>query len=413
MAVTDKWSRYRWVALGIASLCQCGASLCGQALAPLAPLFQPDLGLSKAEVGLFASAVSAGTWSVTFIAGSATDRFGIRTLISLGQVTAGLFLMLMPFTGSMLQAAAVMLLVGMARGTVFPGATKAILEWFPPASRATAMGIKQTGAPVGGILAASTLPAVGLVFGWRFAIAVAGLAVVASGVASGLLYRDSPLSSRVAGGGVGMRASLGAVLRNKSIWMVGSMAFLYAVVQQALVIYVALYFKDRVLVSLVPDESARVVAAGGFLAVCQAGGVFGRVFWGVVSDRLLGGRRLATLMVIGVVSTLACLTVGSLGAGSAPWFLTVVVFVAGAGAIGWNGVFHTMITETVGRKYAATGVGLGLTMVEFGVFVGPPLFGYVADVGGTYQVAWILLACLSAVGVLVAALTARCRILAA
>lgn len=407
MAAVKTMARYRWVILGISLMCQATAALAGQVLAPLAPLFQPELGLTKAEVGLFSSATFAGAWAVILIAGTVTDRFGIRRMMTLGQLATGVLLLTMSSVVSAFQAAAVMFAAGLGRGTVFPGSTKAIMEWFPPATRATAMGIKQTGAPLAGIVTASTLPALALTIGWRSAIAVAGLAIILGGVVTALLYRDPGGSPRKREAAPGMRAGLKDVAGNRRLWIVSVMAMLFVMSQQSLITYLALYFKEVVLVPLVPDEPARIVAAGGYLAICQFGGIFGRVFWGAVSDRLFRQQRLAMLAAIGSLSSMAALAVAGAESGYPPWLLTGLVFAAGATTVGWNGVYHTLVTETVGHKYAATGVGLSLTLIETGTMVGPPLFGLVADVAGTYRMGWLFLTCLSGAGTLVAALAAR------
>ncbi len=399
--------RYRWVILGLALLCQSGTSVAAQALAPLAPLFEKDLGLNKTEVGLFSSATYAGAWSVMLVAGTLTDRFGIRRITSLGLAATGTLLLTMSAMNSLVQAAAVMFAVGVARGTAMPGSTKAVLEWFPPASRATAMGLKQTGAPLAGVLAAATLPALGLAIGWRSALATVGIAVIAAGVVTAFLYRERPQPSRGAEAKGGMRVGVRAVMRNRELWTVSSIALMFVTAQQALIMYLALYYKEVVLVPLIPDERTRIIAAGGYLAACQMGGIFGRVFWGMVSDRLFHSRRAEVLALIGALSTLMMVTIANLDPTTPTWMLTLAPLAAGVSIVGWNGVYHALVTETVGRRYAATGVGFSLTMIETGTTVGPPLFGLVVDVTGTFRLAWFFLAALSAGGTLLAAVSAR------
>ena len=45
------------------------------------------------------------------------------------------------------------------------------MAWFQRDERATAMGIKQTGVPAGGVVAAALAPSLVLVIGWRGALA--------------------------------------------------------------------------------------------------------------------------------------------------------------------------------------------------------------------------------------------------
>ncbi|MHB0870176.1 MAG: MFS transporter [Chloroflexota bacterium] len=391
--------RYRWVMLGIAFLVQTNNGLATSAVAPLAPLFQPELGLSKAEVGLFSSIIFAGAWGVLIISGSLCDRFGIRRLMALALVLIGSVMLSMSVAESFFQAASVMFLAGVGGGIVMPGTTKIIMDWFPPRARATSMGIKQAGVPLAGILTASTLPLVALSMGWRSAIAGVGFAIIATGIVVGIFARDVAPQPKAVSRQTSSRSGLRQVLLNRGLWAVSGISILYVTTQMALISYVALYLKETVLVPVVPDEHTRIVVAGGYLALCQAGGVSGRVLWGVVSDRLFNGRRMPVLAIVGVLSALMSLIMAHLEPGFPLGLLSVVMFAYGATAIGWNGLYHVALAETVGRRLAATGTGAGMTLNQFGVVGGPPLFGFVVDIG-SYQVAWTLLALLCAGGAL-------------
>lgn len=400
-------ARYRWVALLVAFLSQFANALASQGIAPLAPLFQPELGLTNAQVGFFSSAAYAGAWGVLLVAGTLTDRHGVRRMLSIGQLLIGGFMLSMAAVGSYVQAIAVMFGAGVGRGVTSPGISKAIMDWFPSRSRATAMGVKQTGVPAAGILAASTLPAIALVFGWRSAVAMVGVFVVVAALVTSLLYRDYRQADVPAQGKSGMRAGLRQVIRIKQIWLMSAVSVLYVTVQLGLTTYLALYFKEVILVSQVPDASTRVVAAGGFLALCQGGGVFGRVFWGLVSDRLFHGRRMVVMAIIGGLSACCSLFVARLDPGIPLWLLSGTVFFFGATAIGWNGLYQAVMAESAGRRYAATGVGFGMTLAQAGTVGGPPLFGFVVDVTGSFQTAWTMLGGLSVAGTAIALYCAR------
>jgi MFS transporter, ACS family, hexuronate transporter len=383
-------------------LSQTSSSFILSALSPLVPLFQPDLGLSKTEVGLLFSATSVGAWSVVLLAGYLTDRFGIRKVMSMALMAAGSLLLCMAAVGSFVQALAVMFLAGVVRGPVFPSSTKAVLNWFPPRARATAMGVKQMGLPVSGVVAASILPGLALVLGWRSAVAIPGLFIVTAGILAALFYRAAPGELTVARSSVGFKQAVGVMLRNRALLMICLICFCFLVVQLAMISYLAVYFNEVALLDAVPDGSTRIVAAGGFLAICQIGGAIARVGWGVVSDRLFHGRRAVVLAIIGALTALMALLFSSLSAGCPLWALGLFAFGFGVAAVGWNGVYNALLTETVGNEYAGTGVGLTMTLTELGTISGPPVFGLVLDVTGSYQVAWLFLATMAAVGTLVA-----------
>ena len=113
------------------------------------------------------------------------------------------------------------------------------------------------------------------------------------------------------------------------------------------------------------------------------------------------------LSIIGSLAAVISVVVGYLAPGCPLWVLAAIVFAYGATAVGWNGLYQALIVETAGRRNAGTGVGLSMTLSQFGTVGGPLLFGFVVDTSGTYQTAWLLLACLSATGTLVSVLGAR------
>lgn len=401
MAALRSVSRYHWLVLALAYGGEFSNSLASQAIAPLAPLFQLELGLSKAEVGFFSSATLAGAWGMLFITGSLTDRFGVRRILSIGEIVVGLLMLSMSMVGSFLQAAAVMFTAGLGRSATGTAPTKAVSEWFPPRNRGTIMGIKQTAMPAAGIVTASTLPAIGLVWGWRSAVALTGFLIVLAGIATAGLYRAPADGGRAPQPGSSVRKSMSEVIGNGYLWRLSIMNLLTVTVQFALTTYLVLYFDEVVLVPWVPDKGSRIVAAGGYLALCQVGGVFGRLFWGVVSDRVFDGQRVVVLAVGGFLLIPLCVATAYLS--SYPlWLVTAIVFALGSTVIGMGSVYQTLVTETVGRKYAATAVGFSMTVSQVGKVVGPPMFGFVVDLAGSYQLAWNLLSVLSVGGALMA-----------
>jgi len=405
VAVVQSAMRYRWVILAVAFTVELCNALAFQAIAPLAPLFQPELGLSKAEVGFFSSAPFLGAWTLLLVAGPLIDRFGARRMACIGLIATGISMLSMSMATTFIFAAVVMLMAGLGRGLTGGCATKAVGEWFPPSSRGTAMGIKQTGMPAAGILAASALPVIALTLGWRGAIGMVGILVVVGGVLAGLFFRSAHHHEGAQSGATRIFASLGTVMQNRYLWTVSIMALLIITVQLSANAYVALYLHDIVLVTTVPDEKARVIAAGGFLAVCQMGGVVGRVFWGALSDRVFHGQRMVVMAIIGALTAISSIVVGYMNPAFPLWLVTVIMFAYGSVTIGFAGLYQALVVETVGKRHAATGIGFNMTITQFGKVVGPPIFGLVVDLTDSYRVAWFVLAALAACGGLIAAIS--------
>jgi ACS family hexuronate transporter-like MFS transporter len=377
-------SRYRYVVLALIMGVQTAANVGALGLPSLAPLIRADLGLSRQEAGSFISAFYVGGVLTSFPAGWLADRVGVRWTLLGGQIlTAGSFALmtLAPRYALFLGAVA---LSGLAFGAVNPTSTKGVLVWFPARSRATVVGIKQAGFPLGGALGALLLPWLAGALGWRGALGVAAALMAASGLAAGLAYRE-PASRE----GDPATPSRGApdprgVLASRPIWLVSLATLLFAGVQVSWISYLPLYLREVVGLS--------TVAAGAVLGQAQIAGTLGRVFFGVLSDRVFGGRRLVLLVLAGAMTAVFCALTAKLDPGAPAVALSLVALGFGLVGIGWNGVHHTLLAEIAGRDSAATAVGLCLAVSSVGVIVGPPLFGHLADRLRVYDWGWYSLA---------------------
>ena len=381
--------RVRWLILALIMLAQTVANIGPLGIPAIASLIRGDLDLTLAQAGSFLSAYYIGPVSMSLFAGLLADRWGTARTLVLGQaiIAAGLLAAsAAPTYGAFI---ALMVVAGVGYGTLNPASTTAAMSWFPPRQRATVVGLKQVGLPFGGMLGAAILPAVALVLGWRLAIVASALAIAGCALACALIYRDPPAeaAARRAGGG---RGALAAVLRTRDLWLVAAATGVFAGMQTVWMAFLALYLEAVVGLSL--------LAASRYLALAQAGGVLGRVAFGMLSDRVFGGRRRAPLVIAGCTSALCSVAIAYTGPGtSGPW-LALLALVFGFAGIGWNGVQHTLMAELAGPGAAATAVGLGLAVSSGGVMLGPPIFGWFVQVAGGYRGPWIGLAVSMAAG---------------
>ena len=126
---------------------------------------------------------------VTF-AGSLVDKKGVRVIMLAGQIIMGIAMLLASVTQALWQLSCFLFLAGICQSIAGPTGAKAVLLWFEPKERATAMGVKQAGIPAAGIVAGMILPPVASALSWRTAWAFVGVFLILSGALSFLLYRD-------------------------------------------------------------------------------------------------------------------------------------------------------------------------------------------------------------------------------
>jgi ACS family hexuronate transporter-like MFS transporter len=376
-AALTAWTGYPWVVLAASLLVQTTASFGSQAISPLAPFLVADLGLTRQQLGLIVTASVVGASVVLILAGSLSDRFGVRRLFLVGMTLTGIPLALaagMPDYGWLLLP---MVVSGIGNGFALPPTTRAIVEWFPARRRGLAMGIKQTGVALAGLICGIVVPPIAEPFGWRGAVLILGLVAVVSGLIAWLVYRDRPIEPSV---GMAARPGFRGMVRNRSLLLLSAVTFLYAGVQLSLVGFLVLFLTERLRLS-VPE-------AGALLALAQGGGVAGRIGWGLVSDTVFGGRRKVVMAIIGVLAAVSSFGLALTGPDTPRVVLLLTLVVAGVSAIGWNGINMTFVAEIAGRQASATAAGLNLTASYLGIMVGPPLFGQIVDATGSYAAAF-------------------------
>jgi MFS family permease len=352
-------------------------------VAPLAPLLLQDLHLSRSQVGLFLPAIYLGGVLMSLPAGWLTDRVGARITLAAGQCLTGTMIALAAWAGSLPLMLALLFLAGLGWAVVNPATGRAILDRFPAQERGLAMGVKQTGLTLGGVAGALTLPALALVQGWRVALTVAAAASLVAGATVLVWLRPGGAHRAAAGEGRPRLAEMGPFLAHRPFLVLLGCGLALAVAQSSVLAYMALYARETL--------GMGVVAAGGLLALAQAGGTGGRLGWGIVSDRLFGGRRRPGIIInAGIGGTIYLVFASGLPLpGPAAAVLAVV---AGIGAFGWVGLYFALAAEVGGSRFAGLLTGVAGACAWSGVLVGPPLFGLLLQATGSYRWSWLALA---------------------
>jgi predicted MFS family arabinose efflux permease len=349
----------------------------------IASLIRADLGLTLAQAGSFLSAYYIGPSLVSLPAGTLADRWGVKRMLVAGQVVIAVGLLAAAAADSFTTLTVLMIVAGFGYGMLNPTSTKAVMAWAPPAHRATLVGFKQVGLPFGGMLGAALLPALALGLGWRVAVVVSAVLIGLGALAALAFYRDPP-GAAPAAAGPGSRGALALVLTSRDLWLMSLATAVFAAMQTVWMSFLVLYLESAAGLSL--------LAASRCLALAQLGGMAGRVLFGMLSDRLFGGRRRLPLLLAGSGSLACTLAIAVTASGAPVAWLAALAFVFGVVGIGWNGVQHTWMAELAGPRAAGTAVGLGLGVSSAGVTVGPLCFGYLVQAAGGYHGPWLALA---------------------
>lgn len=373
----------RWGVLALVTAAHALGSLSALAVAPLAPFLLDGLGLSRIEVGLFLPAVYLGGVIMSLPAGWATERAGVGAPLAAGLALIGATVALAALAPSMPALLALLILGGFGFSILNPATGRAVYDWFPASERGLAMGVKQAGLTIGGIVAALALPPLAVALGWRAALAAGGVASLACALLVAAAYREAPRRVTAPTGTRPRMADLAPVVRRPGVVVVLGCGLALGIAQSAVLAHLALFARDAFALSSVD--------AGRLLAVAHLGGVAGRLGWGAVSDRAFGGRRRPGLTANAVVGA-AGFALFALGGALPPAVAIGAAFVAGVGAFGWVGLYFALMAEIGGARFAGLMTGLGVVFAWGGVLLGPPLFGGLAQATDSYRAGWLALA---------------------
>jgi predicted MFS family arabinose efflux permease len=341
--------------------------------------------MSRAEIGLIATAISATAAPSALFGGRAADRVGERQVLILSGLVAAFASLAISYSSGFWSLLASCFLLGMGNGIQNPAGSAAVMRWFPHRQRGVAMGIRQTGVPLGGILAASVTPALAIVYGWRTAYVCGGLLAFLGAVLIFVAYFDPP--RQVEAGAAPIR-SLREISRDKRVWWLSLIFNCQLFTQSAVTTYFVLFLHEAL--------DAPVVAAAAFLALVNGVAMIGRIGWGLVSDRHLQGRRRPVLFIIIVLTVCSTLCAALMPHHTSSGFVAGLAILFGVSAFSWTGILGTLVIETVGRESAGSAISLVQVLATPASLLGPPLFGFLTDQFGTYRIAWLTLAAVGA-----------------
>lgn len=373
----------------LTTLQQAGLTSVRFGLPILAPFWRDALHLSLGQVGLLMAAFDLGGMLLFIPIGLLTDRWGERTVLAAGALYTAAVTALVVRAQTFWSLALTLALAGLAYGSGQTAGTKAVAAAFGPGTRGTAMGIRQSGLPLGGMIAALLLPPLIGVFGWRSAIA--GVAVVCAipGTLCWTLLRRETAGARFADRDTAgtspvepgtIVGRLREILRDAGVRRTTEVAMLLVTAQFCYQGYLALYLVDQL--------GWSKPAAVALLVAVHLGGVLGRMVWGALSDRRYGGRRVPALtrcVAMGVLFPLVL--IGLARFPHTPVVVATVALIGGLLLLGWNGLYSTLVTESAGPARGATAMGVSMTALYLTTMITPPLFGWLVD-HTSYAAGW-------------------------
>jgi MFS transporter, ACS family, hexuronate transporter len=384
----------RWRLLAILTTSY-GAGAFGMlGISPLSPSLVEGLGLTRFQVAFIVPSIYLAGLLFSLPGGRLADRLGVRPAFLGGLALGAAGLLAAALAPGFLAFLACLFVAGAGWSVVNPTLGKAIMDVFPVRERGIAMGVKQMGLTIGGVISALALPAIAAALGWRYAMGTCAL-VVALPVALGWY----PLGAFRAGSRTVSPDHLAGTgsswwwARRPALVIFFATGFVLGMVQAAVLSYLPLF----TIQALGFDK----IGAGMLVAASQAGGAVSRLALGAASDRWFTGRRSLWITGTGAVGA-AIFGLYAVWPATAPLTAGLLAFATGVGAYGWVGIFFVISAEAGGPREAGLLSGVAFAAIVLGLLVGPPVFGLLLEAANSYTAAWAVFAALSALVAVVA-----------
>lgn len=360
----------RWAMLAVGTTAQ--ASSAAMVVAPSflipelhRPVAEGGHGMSLAEAGLVASAAMSGMMATLVLWGVVVDRRGERFALLTGLLVAAAGGGVATTTGDPWPMAAALCVAGVGAAATNSASGRVVVGWFPPERRGLAMGIRQTGQPLGVGLAAATVAVIAHHHGIGPALWVPTAATALSAMLVALVVLDPPRPTRAAAGIV-----TNPYRQDRFLARVHAASVLL-VVPQFLVWTFGLTW-------LVEGLGWSPGVAGLVVAGTQVAGAAARIGAGWVSDRV--GSRMRPMRSVAVVAAATMALLGLAagaadGSGAVAALAVVLLVVASAVTVADNGLAFTAVAERAGPFWSGRALGLQNTAQHVAAVATPPLAG--------------------------------------
>jgi len=348
----------------------------------LAPVISVQTGVTGELVGVYVALMYVGAMAGSLMAGGWVARLGaIRaSQWGLALCAAGLLLSLSGYTALLAVGA---ILLGLGYGPITPASSHLLIQTTPAHRMSFVFSIKQTGVPLGGVLAGLLAPKLETMVGWRGTLLVTVVACLMCALLAQVVRAELDADRKPGRmGGLGnLRAPLALIFTRRTLSLLAGASLCFSAVQWSFSAYLVTYLHDSL--------SYTLIAAGAMLSLGQVAGVVGRVLWGWCADRYLGA-----VLMLAVLAALMGLGVGILALLSPHTPMPIValaLMVLGAAAVGWNGVYLAEIARQAPAGKTSLATGGALTCTFLGVVLGPPLFGAMVALFDSYRIAFVVI----------------------
>jgi MFS transporter, ACS family, aldohexuronate transporter len=382
-----KVGNVRWVIIGMICMITVINYIDRQTLSVLAPTIRETFGMTNTAYSRVVTTFLLGYTLSQALSGRLLDRIGTRVgfMVFVGIWTVASTMHAVAAT--VVQLAAFRFILGIGEAGNWPGAAKAVAEWFPVRERAFAMAIFNSGSTIGAVIAPPIIAWVALTYGWRKSFFIgAGLSALL--MLAWYFYYDTPdkhskLSARErdyiqsgqgAGDATSARRPWLSLFQYRQLWAVVAARFCTDPIWWFLISWLPNYLKSE------RGFSLQLIGLLAWIPFLFAD--IGTLSGGAISSLLIRrGWTVNAARKIVLVTSMAMVPIGVLGivgARSDAIAIASISLIAFAFQ-SWIANIHTIPSDCFPKQDVGSVFGIGGTAAGIASMFFTLLVGYVVD----------------------------------
>jgi phosphoglycerate transporter family protein len=350
------------------------------------PAMGKELGISKADLGLFLTLHGLLYGVSKFAHGFFGDRANARTLMAAGLLLSAVVNVFFGLSSAVVAFGIFWMLNGWVQGMGFPPCARLMTHWFPPKELATKMSYWNTSHSLGaGLIVVLCGYLVG--YGWRLCFFVPAAMAIAWALLLPFALRDTPPSlglpevegtaAPASGAADGNEAAEPAfftflmkqVFTNPYIWIISIANFFVYTLRYAVL--------DWGPTLLTETKGIHIQHAGWMVGAFEVSGVLGMLVSGRLTDKICGGRGARMCVFFMALAGVSVLLFWKLP-GQSGWLSTFLLCCAGFFIYGPQALVGTVTANLATKRAAATAIGF------------TSIFAYASTVLSGWGLGWLV-----------------------
>lgn len=406
---TARISHYRWVIVSLIFFITLVNFIDRSAISFVIEPLKQEFHFTDTQFGMILSAFGLGYVLLTAFGGWLVDLWGARFVWPLAAIGWSLCVGLLGFAAGFWGFIGLRFLLGVTEGPHFPAMSRSISNWLPPSERARALSLGLVAIPLSSVVGSPITSYLVADFGWRtMFIAISALGIVWA-VVWYFLFRDNPKdSSYVSQQEIKVIA---AGRTEKTVKESHSIDWRYILTHPALIANNIAYFAFGYMLFFatlwlpgyfISQHGLNLKSVGWYLTIPWLVGALFLKMGGVISDWLYkktGSGRLARSHLIWSSQLLAAICFVFLSY-THTLGLSIVLLSLGLGFGLMPQPAFFSINIDVAKERSGSSQGITSSCLSLAGIIAPALTGWLIDLTGNFQGAFLLLAGLTGIAVI-------------